>query len=139
MSDNEPQIEPSEESEQITVSGDSILNFMVHLAENGAGAAVTVFTSGQCFTGQLCSRKSYFEASNKLLEGTAYSVIFEEFLGAIVSDEGNEQTPDYHYVHMAKGRIIAPGGSPIPKEGVPLRIDRAAVIGWHIGELRPSE
>jgi hypothetical protein len=128
---------PSEGDDEI--SGDPLLNLLVHLAEKGAGSSITLYSSGLIVTGVLCSRREYFEASKSKFDRGVFPILFSEML-SVLDEEPKEDgpAPDYNYVHLVGGQVIAPGQFGIPNGGVPMRIRRSEVIGWSMGQLAAS-
>ncbi|WP_066776094.1 hypothetical protein [Sphingomonas sp. CCH5-D11] len=136
MAENEQEAPLAETEDQPEVTGDRILNLIIHLAEKGAGMAVTVYTSGLCFTGTTCSRRQYLEAQQRITAGGGFAVLFEEILKSVDDEEETETpAPAYPFLHLIGGQVISPGTKGMPEGGVPLRIERDAIVGWHVGKL----
>lgn len=122
------------------VSGDPLLNLLIHLSENAVRAPITLFSSGLVFTGTLISRKEYFELSRVGAGAGALAPIFQAVLDQPGLDPDEDRpAPDYKFVHLSGGQVIAPGTCGMPQEGTLLRIDRSEIIGWHLGSLKGSE
>ncbi len=119
-------------------SGDPLLNLMVHLAHMGTSCGVTLYTRGSTLTGHLCSSAAYYQACIDQAPGTYIETVYRSFLNADVARPSiapGDPTPDYLYVHLLKGQVIAPGVSGMPNGGFPIRVLRDEVIGFSIGQL----
>lgn len=123
------------------IRGDVLLNMIASLAEKGLVQGITLYTQGLVLTGLTVSRKTYFEESlafSKVGENPM-SYLFEDLLNGL-DEEGEEDgpSPNYNYVHLRAAQVMMPGQNGMPAEGILMRIARAEVIGWSLGQLRFS-
>lgn len=118
------------------VGDDVLLNLIVHLAESGASAPITLYTHGLVMTGVLISRTRYFEASAAFLKESPFRVLFEQLLPHVPELDESAVAPDYRYVHLRDAQVMTPGQKGMPDGGVLMRIKRDDVIGWSFGQLK---
>lgn len=138
-----------EDDANVSVSGDGLLNLIVHLAERGLGAGLTIYTSGLIVSGEIIPQKVYLEESRKLAEGTTFTIVYDELLKHAKDNtyrtdkdddagdsEIGEPAPDYRYVHLRDARIMSSGAPGIPASGTLMRFLRDEIVGWTLGQLK---
>ncbi|HUD29821.1 MAG TPA: hypothetical protein VMQ93_13185, partial [Novosphingobium sp.] len=130
----EPEDVAPEDTDISHVEGDAVLNLLVHLAEKGAGAGVTVYSQGLTFTGTLISRKGYLEKNLRRCQDhvPALAVLFEELLKHVDPVDDDAPAPDYNYVHLDNAMTMTPGQNGMPTGGTTMRITRDKIIGWSL-------
>lgn len=133
MSDDAIPSEPSVEPD-IQISGDPFLNLILHLAEQGASAGLTVYSGGLAFSGALLSTKQFYEKNIEFCGGPEKGMgkIFDSVLANHEPFDEDGDVPNYRYVHM-NGRTHAPGHTGMPENGALIRIARSDIIGWSMG------
>lgn len=129
-----------EDEDQPDVSGDALLNLLIHMAEKGAASPITVFSQGQTFSGTIVSRQRYYATVTEqmaMVGETPLRIIFEEVSKWIEENvaEAGDPAPDYDYLHLLGGQVVAPAAASLPEGGMPIRLARSAIIGWSPGTL----
>lgn len=119
---------------------DPLLNMLLHYAELGAGAGVTLIVNGLVVTGRLVSQRSYMEKSYMKLDEVK-SFVARIYKVIIESSEKEDADPlnlpaaSYRYIHLEDAAIYQDSTRPLTAGGTLMRIRQSEVSGWHVGTV----
>ncbi|WP_288338576.1 hypothetical protein [uncultured Sphingomonas sp.] len=131
------------ESDHQEVTGDAVLNLLVHFAELGVGSGITLFCGGAMLSGILISKRTFFEQTLAFAETggeNPVALIFKNFVETLdpplEADEAIKlPVVDYHFLHLRNAQVMTAGQEGLPNGGALMRVSRDDISGWSLGQL----
>lgn len=118
---------------------DPLLNMLVHYAELGAGAGLTLLVGGSMVSGTLVSKRRYVEKSLEVLtEGKSFVAnVFKVILEGMGDKVVDTTRPAvlYQHIHLENARVYQDGERALPFNGTMMRMRQSEVSAWHVGVL----